>query len=335
MTRIGVAALFIFALNAGAEERLIPVVASNEGANGTYFRSDVRILAAGAAPATIEVELNLPGERLTRTITATAHQMIVLDDVVGVLFDRRGGGYLVLRSSSAFSATARTYTAFSGGTAGQFIASVPPDSTLADGVLLHLGHSAEYRSNIGFTNPAAVAVTASCSLHASEGALLAQAQLATGPSSVVQTGIGALFGGVTFNDGYVIFRASSPVIGFASVVDNRSGDSIFISAAPVPAASGAKVFEVTARQFQFRVIPGGFETVRANAGDTVTLRVRSADVLHGFSMPGFIEHLTLLPGEAIERTFTVPVEGTFPFFCTIECGSGHHSMRGQMEVTPK
>ena len=46
--------------------------------------------------------------------------------------------------------------------------------------------------------------------------------------------------------------------------------------------SGAKIFDITAKQWEF--VPG---TIRVKKGDHVRLNIKTADVTHGFSLPEY------------------------------------------------
>jgi heme/copper-type cytochrome/quinol oxidase subunit 2 len=68
--------------------------------------------------------------------------------------------------------------------------------------------------------------------------------------------------------------------------------------------------------------------------DEVVLKLRSADVTHGFSLksydiyiPGGIE-----PGRTRYVRFKADREGSFLFTCTVFCGDVHHTMQGMLKV---
>ncbi len=102
---------------------------------------------------------------------------------------------------------------------------------------------------------------------------------------------------------------------------------------PVPAdfnAAAAKAFAVTARTFRFDFAPSPFVV---NQGDSVTLTLTSADVEHGFFLQSYMNNgVALDPGDPKTVSFVASTPGTFTFFCTIVCGSGHGSMGGTFVV---
>lgn len=91
--------------------------------------------------------------------------------------------------------------------------------------------------------------------------------------------------------------------------------------------AAAVEFDVTARQFEFNPA-----TITVTKGDTVTLNITSEDVVHGFSIPDFDVNEALTPGKTTTVQFVADKAGTFSFACSIVCGSGHSTMKGQLVV---
>lgn len=88
-----------------------------------------------------------------------------------------------------------------------------------------------------------------------------------------------------------------------------------------------KEFSITAKKWEF--VPS---TISVNKGDKVKLIVESIDVDHGFSISEFGVKRTLKPGQTEIIEFTADQSGTFSFFCSVSCGSGHSSMKGTLIV---
>lgn len=84
---------------------------------------------------------------------------------------------------------------------------------------------------------------------------------------------------------------------------------------------------VVARQWEF--VPNRIEV---NEGDTVILHVTSIDVAHGIRIFEFGVSERLEPGETVDIEFVADKKGTFPFVCSVFCGSGHGSMTGEIVV---
>ncbi len=85
--------------------------------------------------------------------------------------------------------------------------------------------------------------------------------------------------------------------------------------------------EMVARQFSFEP-----NTIRVKRGDKVRLKIKSVDVVHGLALPDFGVNEVLEPGKEVTVEFVATEKGTFPFICSIYCGAGHSSMRGQLIV---
>ena len=88
-----------------------------------------------------------------------------------------------------------------------------------------------------------------------------------------------------------------------------------------------KEFIMTARQWEFEP-----SSIKVNVGDTVKLIITSTDVTHGIRIPAFDVSERLTSGNTIEIEFVADKLGTFDFFCSVQCGSGHGGMNGQLIV---
>lgn len=69
--------------------------------------------------------------------------------------------------------------------------------------------------------------------------------------------------------------------------------------------------------------------VRIAENEKVLFRLTSADVSHGFSVPGLgLGPVTVAPGEILELAFDADTTGVFSYYCTTICGACHYFMRG-------
>ncbi len=74
--------------------------------------------------------------------------------------------------------------------------------------------------------------------------------------------------------------------------------------------------------------------IRVSLNDQVVLKLRSADVTHGFSLKSYGIYISggIDPGRTLYAKFKADKEGSFLFTCTVFCGDVHHSMQGTLVV---
>ncbi len=74
--------------------------------------------------------------------------------------------------------------------------------------------------------------------------------------------------------------------------------------------------------------------IEVSKGDLVTLKLRSSDVIHGFSLKDAGVFVTdgIQPGKTIIVSFIADKIGTFTFSCNAICGSNHQKMQGTLIV---
>jgi cytochrome c oxidase subunit 2 len=79
---------------------------------------------------------------------------------------------------------------------------------------------------------------------------------------------------------------------------------------------------------------GGYrpDEIRIPAGAEVTFRVKSEDLVHGFSIAGTSIQMELPPNEDAVARHTFSEPGEFTFQCHVYCGGGHETMHGRIIV---
>lgn len=75
--------------------------------------------------------------------------------------------------------------------------------------------------------------------------------------------------------------------------------------------------------------------IRIPAGQPVTFRVASADVLHGIHVPMTNMATMVVPGYVSTLTTTFPKPGEYPMLCNEYCGMGHDHMWSKVTVVSR
>jgi hypothetical protein len=230
--------------SAFAKNMYIPVAGVTPGSNGTFWRTDVRIFNPSTAYA-IDVTLHflpqgMDGTNISgRMFHLEPRETLVLDNAVATLAPSLATAVGAIRIDSdtdrsyEFIASSRTYTgtgdATRPGTYGQFVPAVAEATRSA--ALLHVASRPEVRTNIGVMNPSLEPVTVRFTLLGIDGRpFLESVPLVVPPKSMQQWSMtdAFLFGGVDADNGVILADATAPVFSWASVIDNHSGDAIFV-----------------------------------------------------------------------------------------------------------
>ncbi len=74
--------------------------------------------------------------------------------------------------------------------------------------------------------------------------------------------------------------------------------------------------------------------IEVSKGDQVVLKLRSADVTHGFNLKAYGIYIAkgIQPGKTIFVSFKADKTGTFIFMCNVFCGDVHSHMEGKLIV---
>ena len=75
--------------------------------------------------------------------------------------------------------------------------------------------------------------------------------------------------------------------------------------------------------------------IRVPAGSTVTFRIASRDVIHGFNIEGTNANIMLVPGQVSTVTVEFKQPGERLIICHEYCGIAHHAMGGKLIVEPR
>jgi hypothetical protein len=235
------------AINAGSTIYLL-ASAQASGIGGTEWRTDVEIHSTGDNQVTCQIEL-LQHKRDNSTpqsveVTVPAGESARFESILDALFGFSGTAALRLTTGGGeVLVTNRTYNQTPDGTYGQFIAGITDDAAIAylqEATLVQLSYSADseagYRTNIGFVNAGSSEITVEVDLLDAIGNLIGTRSYTLRAFEYKQ--ISDIFSKVTNQDvpeGVAVVRTTTEggsFFAYASVVDNRSGDPIYIAASP-------------------------------------------------------------------------------------------------------
>ena len=224
----------------------IPAAAHTVGVSGTAWRTDLEIHNPGSITASYKIELLKLGHNNSspesRTYQLAGNHSVRYTDALQSLFEDSGSGALRITSlSGTITVTSRTYNQTSKGTYGQFIASVPASSTILPGKsipVIELSQSSSdtsgYRTNIGFVNTSGKTMTVDVDLFNEAGTELGTKPVTLKPYEFTQVGkIFRPFTSETLANCYAVLHtptSGGSFLGYASVVDNRSGDPVYVPA---------------------------------------------------------------------------------------------------------
>ncbi|HUF17456.1 MAG TPA: hypothetical protein VMS12_05360, partial [Thermoanaerobaculia bacterium] len=296
MKRIVILINFLLVCGTGyAFDSYIAAAARAEGANGTFFQSDLRLVNLSSTAADVDLTF-LPSNTdnqsaLPVRVSIGPRESLDIDDVLGNLFSVTSGvGAIRIVSESDLAVTSRTYTPSGDpaclGTFGQSIPASPADDAVEKGVIpnvsVSVGAGTGFRSNFGAVNPSTAEVSVRVTLRDGSGAAVGSADLTLPPYGHIQQSVASLFNAplIETTNGFIEVDASAALLSYASVVDNLSGDPIFVPAQP-DTGTPRDGLTIIAKQWVFEP-----EVIEVNVGEPVTLQVRAVDVDHGISFSG-------------------------------------------------
>mgnify|MGYP001791550883 CR=1 FL=1 len=217
---------------------IAPVI-SQPGIN-TVWRSDVFLMSPDYTSAFFHLTYvnAVTGEKITKTENLAANRGMRLDDIVGNYFERPNTfGSVFVSTSGDGIVTSRTFTTSSNGTYGQFVPlmKVPeliplPPPKLRQ--LLHIERSLSFRTNLGAINPSELPMVLRFTLYDAAGHSLGSTNQTLAPFRVVQFPLDVLTS-AQIVDGRVeteVITGYDVPIAWASVIDNTTGDPIFVPA---------------------------------------------------------------------------------------------------------
>jgi hypothetical protein len=218
---------------------MVPAVASNPGLGDTLWRSELTLANRGSETAAVTLALHPRdgGTPATAEVEVPPLAALHLDDVVGSTLAASGSGWLEATSTSGgLQLSSRTFNDDPDGTYGQYVPAVATADLVGAGetvVLAGLTSRDGFRTNLGIASAADVPTTVTVRVTVEDGTLAGELDVTVPPQSLVQLDrvltasfgyTGRAWATLTSDDPTAAFAA------YASVVDEGTGDPIFIPA---------------------------------------------------------------------------------------------------------
>ncbi len=264
-----------------SSDQILDGVAKTGGANGTFWRTDARVLNPNGYPISLTVEpLGFPSAP-TLPLNVAAGAILDLPDVLSRFgIAAPAAGALRFRSSEPFLVFGQTQNVDpTGQRPGTFAASQA--ASLVPGQLLSPGQtgsfsgveqSSRFRSNLALLGTESGAA-GTLSLRGPGNELLGTTPFSLSANQWQQKNISDWFPGVTFG-GTVradVALSSGQLDGYLSRIDNSTGDPVVVPVAvPAATASDVSVLSFTQRPDPIKSANGGslFATIQNNGPDS-------------------------------------------------------------------
>jgi hypothetical protein len=219
----------------------LAAAANTHGAYNTFWHSDVRVLNPSADSLNITYTYRPVGlAAITMTLAVPSMNILyagnALSQLFGITYDTYGS--MEVSAGAPLVVSSRIYTPSVDGTYGQQIPSNRSDQGIivaeAKQIILGLHRNEDYRTNLGLTEIAGGGLTVLVQLYDTTGAFIAERTVALAPYQhlqwndvFLQWGLNGPFEAYAVVQGMV---GGGRAVAYASVVDNRTGDAIYIPA---------------------------------------------------------------------------------------------------------
>ncbi|HEV2720634.1 MAG TPA: PKD domain-containing protein, partial [Thermoanaerobaculia bacterium] len=229
---------------------LVSAAAQTNGAGGSVWRTELTIFNAGNEPAvgTFTFLPSAGGSVQVRPLYLAPKQSMTLGNALLDLFGMSSGaGALTIEASSASSTpslkvTSRTFTTGSVGTYGQAVPQVSDGALQQSLFLTGLESDAAFRTNIGLVNRGSDPVGTSLELVDANGNTLGTSTVVVQGDNFSQASLASFFpniNGGSYASLSMRITAGAPgaISVYASIIDNRTQDPVYIQAMPMATSS--------------------------------------------------------------------------------------------------
>jgi PKD repeat protein len=227
--------------------QFVPVTSQTSGVGSTYWRTELTLLNDSAIAANVDITLvpGAGGAALTRNLVVNPRSSTTMANALSELFGlASGAGALRVETWSpsgtpTLRVSSRTFTSSGAGTYGQGVPPLRSEELAATMYLTGIISDGEYRTNIGLVNHTAQPVATTLSLFDGNGALIGQSSLTLPAVNFQQVPLTSLFPQLAGQSRRGLSaRVSSSVAGavfsYASVIDNRTHDPVYIPSIATP-----------------------------------------------------------------------------------------------------
>jgi len=243
---------------------LIPVAAYTAGQGGSAWRTDVQIYTSDATinPAN-PLQFDALFKGTTRSLTQEKPTK-VYENFLGtyILFnEREDQGPVIITTKNTTvppQIWTRTYTQTANGTFGQFIPAIRIDNVGGGGAtgdskyyMSGLRHDDRYRTNVGFLNPNAAAITVTVTVYDADKFKKGEFPLTLQPFQLDQFPLKSKVPDLPTNEPFsvkIAVTAPNWVIAYASYIDGLSNDPVYVQAMPES--------DVASADYKTTILPG-------------------------------------------------------------------------------
>lgn len=216
----------------------IPASANSKGGYNTNWKTDMVIYNKGNQTSEINLYLLEAGKdnrgSEAKRITVDAGKSYKIIDMVKSLFGKEdtSGGIKII-SDQEVAITSRTYNYKEEGSYGQFVPFCKEEDGLKEGeegILIQLTKNINFRTNIGFLNLKEENIDLDLSLYKEDGTFIGSKRYSLKPLEYFQeNNVLEIFTNEEIENFFAkINIAKGNAFVYASVVDNKTGDAIFI-----------------------------------------------------------------------------------------------------------
>jgi len=229
---------------------LVSAAAQTGGVGNSVWRTELTLFNAGNAAASGQL-LFIPGAGgavITRDLFLAPNESKTYANALPDIFGLAAGtGAIAVEATSTLATpdikiTSRTFTTGATGTYGQAVPQIPTDELQKTLWVTGIEANADYRTNLGLVNRGGLPVGVDLALFASDGSVLGTANVTLPANNFQQASLAGFFPSFDGQprDGMsvrAIAGAAGAVSVYASVINNRTQDPVYIQGIATPLSS--------------------------------------------------------------------------------------------------